>query len=355
MKVNKKVISNLAKCYSIAPLQMNHKEYFMVAAEKHDRCILFNLDGKEIDTIWEGPGGVMTMVQVPGSNGQFLATHEFYSPNDSGNARIVCVTPDEDGKWKVETLVELPHVHRFGILVRNGSRYLIACTLKSGHNYKEDWSVPGKVYAAVLPENLCGYLKEKKLKLTVLKDSMLKNHGYYQMRDGEVDTAVVSSEEGIFQFIPPEMPGQEWEIRTLLDTPASDAVMVDLDDDGEKELAVLSPFHGDIISIYKKREGQYKKVYQYEEQADFVHAVFAGFCCGKNRLIVGHRKNGRNLISFDWDKENGRYRAEIIDRDCGPANVYHYVKDGKDYLVSANREIDEIALYQLQTDDTNES
>ena len=31
----------------------------------------------------------------------------------------------------------------------------------------------------------------------------------------------------------------------------------------------------------------------------------------------------------------------------GSANVYHYVKDGKDMLVSTNREIDEVALYKI--------
>lgn len=74
MKVEKKVIGNLAKCYSIAPLHYQGMDYFLVAAEKVGRCILFDLDGNEVDTVWTEPGGAMSIVQVPGTDGQFLST-----------------------------------------------------------------------------------------------------------------------------------------------------------------------------------------------------------------------------------------------------------------------------------------
>ena len=93
MKVEKKVISNLNKCYAMAELNYKGEHCFLVAAEKQDPCYLFAEDGTKLETVWTKPGGVMTMVQVPGSDGQFLATHKFYSPNDSLDARIVIATP----------------------------------------------------------------------------------------------------------------------------------------------------------------------------------------------------------------------------------------------------------------------
>lgn len=346
MKAEKKVIAALNKCYSIAPLTYQGAPHFLVAAEKVDRCILFDEDGNEVDTVWTEPGGVMTMVQVPGSDGQFLATHKFYSPNDSKEAKIVIVTPVSKGNWQVRTLAELPHVHRFDILERNGVRYLIACALKSGHEYKDDWSSPGKVYAAVLPEDLSVFDEEHPLKLQVIRGNMLKNHGYYRVEDEGVETAVISAENGVFQFIPPASPEGEWEIRTLLDTPASDAVLVDLDGDGEKELAVLAPFHGGHINIYKKQEGRYESVYAYEKPAEFTHAIYGGMVCGRPGVIIGHRKGDRDLLLFTY--EEGAYRSQVLDHDCGPANVYKYTKGGKDILISANRETDEIAMYILE-------
>ncbi len=347
MKIEKKVISNLTKCYSIAPLHYQGKDHILVAAEKVDKCLLFDTEGNQEDVVWEEPGGVMTMVQVPGSDGQFLATHKFYSPNDSKEAKIVKVTPIEKGNWEVKTLVDLPFVHRFDILERNGVRYLIACALKSDHEYKDDWRFPGKVFAAVLPEDLSVFDEDHQLELKVIKEGMLKNHGYYRVEDEGVQTGVISCDGGVFQFVPPAQADGEWEIRTLITDAASDAVLVDFDGDGEKELAVIAPFHGDKVRFYKKKDGAFEMVYEFGESRDFLHSIFGGSLCGKPAFVTGHRKAERDLMAFTYNKEKETYEMEYIDRDCGSANVYHYVKDGKDMLVSTNREIDEVALYTI--------
>ena len=121
MKIEKKVISNLNKCYAMSELTRKGERCFLVAAEKKDPCYLFSEDGALLDTVWTEPGGVMTMVPVPGTEGQFLATHKFYSPNDSAGAKIVIATAKGVGDWEIRTLCEAPFVHRFGILSRNGT------------------------------------------------------------------------------------------------------------------------------------------------------------------------------------------------------------------------------------------
>ena len=143
MKVEKRVISNLNKCYAMSRLTFRGKPAFLVAAEKHDPCYLFSEDGQLLDTVWTEPGGVMTMTPVPGTEDMFLATHQFYSPNDSKEAKIVIAKKNEGEGWDIRTLCDAPFVHRFGILNRGGVNYLLVCCLKTGPEYKEDWRSPG--------------------------------------------------------------------------------------------------------------------------------------------------------------------------------------------------------------------
>ncbi len=345
--MEKKVLANLDRCYSIAPLTYQGEPHILVAAEKVNRCILFDAEGNEVATVWEEPGGVMTMVQVPGTDGQFLATHKFYSPNDSKEAKIVIATPDGNGAWDIRTLCDLPFVHRFDILQSGGHNYLIACTLKSGHEYKDDWSSPGKIYVAELPEDLSGFDDDHQLKLTVLKDGLLKNHGYCKLIEDGEQSSLVGCNEGVFRVYPPKEEGGDWTVKQLIDTPASDAVLMDFDEDGKRELLVLSPFHGDTITIYRQTDDGYEAVYEYPEKADFLHAIWAGSVNGKPVAFVGYRKGARRLMVFYWDKEKECFSFRTLDDDCGPANAFEYTYDGHDILIVTNRETNEIAMYTL--------
>ena len=352
MNVEKKVISNLNKCYSMTELNYHGEHCFLVAAEKHDPCYLFAEDGTQLETVWTEPGGVMTMAQVPGSDGQFLATHKFYSPNDSKEAKIVIATPVSKDNWEIRTLCDAPFVHRFGILNRNGVNYLLVCCLKSGHEYKNDWRFPGACYGAVLPEDLSSFNEDNQLELTLIKDGMLKNHGYSLIQKDGHDAAVVGCEQGTYVFCPPAEVGGQWEVEEVLNIPSSDSVLADFDGDGKLELGCISPFHGASLTIYHLDEhDNYVPQWKYERpeaETEMIHATWVCQMLGKTTWIVGWRKGTKNTIAITWDAEAGNYKTEFIDQNTGCANAMHFVnKAGQDVVVGTNREIDEVAMYTI--------
>lgn len=347
MNIKKKIIGNLDKCYSIAMLDYNNASHILVAAEKINKCLLFDIEGNFEDTVWEQPGGTMSMVQVPGTNGHFLATHRFYSPNDGKNSSIVYVKPTSNGNWDIRTMIELPFVHRFDIVTRNGWSYLIACTIKSDHRFKDDWSSPGKIYFTVLPEDLDLFLTEQQaLDMKILKDGLTKNHGYYRLNNGEHDYSIISCNDGIYKITPPPAPNYPWGIETLLAISASDAILFDIDNDGEQELFVLSPFHGDTLSIYKRHGGKFVEYYRHLAPLKFLHALYAGELCGKPSFVLGYRGDERKLLIFTANSKGG-FDIREVDSDCGPANIMKFHHKDKDYIISTNREINEIALYEF--------
>lgn len=355
MKVEKRVISNLNKCYAISRLTYQGKPAFLVAAEKHDPCLLFSEDGELLDTVWQEPGGVMTMTPAPGIADTFLATHKFYSPNDSKEAKIVIAEKNAGDGWNIRTLCDAPFVHRFGVLNRDGVNYLLVCCLKTDHAYKEDWRSFGACYAAVLPEDLSSYNEANQLQLTPIKLGMLKNHGYSLIRKDGHDAAIVTCEQGVFCFNPPAAPGEAWEIEQLLSVPTSDAVLMDFDGDGKLELGCISPFHGASLVIYHLDvHGNYVPQWKYdrpEKETEMIHATWACSLLGKAAWIVGWRKGTKNTIAITWDAEAGNYTAEFIDKNTGCANAMHFVNSkGEDVIIGTNREIDEVAMYIVKED-----
>ena len=136
-----------------------------------------------------------------------------------------------------------------------------------------------QTYACDLPDDLLSKPEGYRLPLVLLKDNMLKNHGYSRDIHNGVQTGIVTCDTGVFRFTPPAERGGEWTIETLITDAASDAVMVDFDGDGEKELLTLSPFHGDTLRIYKKSGSGYVPVFEYAKKIEFAHAICGCTIC----------------------------------------------------------------------------
>jgi hypothetical protein len=344
LKFEKQVIANIEKCYSVCPMEIDHTPGFLIATEKAGGCFFFNLSGEKVATIWDDPGGVMSLVPVPQTEDVFLSTQEFYSPNDSANARIVLASPYQD-RWQVKKVVDLPFVHRFDILSTPHQDYLIACTLKSDHHFKEDWTHPGKVLVCPLAPGFAGGDDEPQFE--VLIDNLTKNHGYYRSSENGFPFALVSSENGIFKVIPPINPGKDWLVEKILDQATSDATLLDLTGDGIPELVTLSPFHGDDLNIYHLVDGKYQLEYAWPEKLEFLHAIWSGSIAGQPVVVLGHRQGKRDLFLLRYDHDQKTYIRQTIDEDCGPANATYIDRDELKAIIATNRETNEVAMYRL--------
>ena len=53
MKVNKKVLGTLNKCYALAQVEFDGKNYLACAAEKEDPCYLYDYEGNFVEKLWD--------------------------------------------------------------------------------------------------------------------------------------------------------------------------------------------------------------------------------------------------------------------------------------------------------------
>ena len=342
MQIEKKIVTNLTKCYSLAEIDYRGEKAYLVASEKQFPCLVVSRDGRVLDQVWDGPGGVMTMEPLP--NGTFLATHRFYSPNDSKQASIVLAEPGETG-WTVRTLCELPFVHRFGVLRRDGELYIVAATLKSDHQFKDDWTCPGRIWVGKMPEQLDTVDGGHPLKLTPLVSGLLRNHGFFKYEENDYEGCLVGTENGIYKVTPPA-DGGDWKAECILDIAASDMLLADFDGDGEKEMLVMAPFHGEKLSVYKNKNGTWNNVFDVPHSLEFLHALSPCRLGDREAAVIGHRKGNRDLCLISCDEAG--YRLDVLDHDVGPANVLCRTDGGNLWILSANREIDEVAMYRVK-------
>lgn len=344
MQYSKKVIASMPKAYAIGMFDGEDAKSFVIGVEKDGPIRRFALDGTPMETVTEGPGGVMTTAQVPGRRDQLLATSEFFSPNfGADTAGIVSYTRAADGTWSSHRICDLPYVHRFGVLTgADGQLWLIACTIKgSCRKIKNDWLTPGAVYVAKLGD----HLETETVELTELSGCQLQNHGFWTNADHTL--ALVSTAAGVFRYVPPATADGDWSVSCLIVQPTSDICVADFDGDGHDEILTLSAFHGDTLSVWHETENEdtYAKVWEDPEKRDFLHAIWSGEIYGEPCAVIGNRKGGRDLFRVRY--ADGSYQLEMIDHDRGPANCWVLTDGDVTRVIAANRETDEVALYDV--------
>ena len=340
MKIEKQVLTTLPNCYSANSIVVDGETRILVASEGEGACLAWTGPGYDsAHTVWEGPGGTMSIVPIPGTNGEFLAVQKFFRMFQWEEAKVVHVRPLPSGGYAVTDILQLPYIHRFDLLTVGDRHYFIACTLATTKDSKEDWSNPGKIWVGE-------YTGVGALEIRVLKDGISKNHGYSRLTQDGVMRGLVTGEEGAFEVTPPQRAGDEWTVKQIMDWPISDISAIDIDGDGELEFATIEPFHGTYFRIYKKIDGAFKKIYEHPETTEFYHVVVGAQLAGVPVFIGGCRR-GQQQLFYVRASQTAPQALEtvLIEAGVGPSNVYVLHEKNRDIIVAANRETDQAALY----------
>ena len=341
MNIRKQVLASLNGCYAVNSFTLKGQPHIVLASEAEGgRCLAWKApDYSESHAIWDGPGGTMSIVPIPGSDGEFLAVQKFFRMYDWEGAKIVHVRPTGSATYDVRDVLPLPYVHRFDLLPVNGRNYFIACTLARQKQTAADWANPGCIWVGE-------YTADGLVGLRVLKDGLTKNHGYSRQEIGGVTRALVTCEEGAFEVTPPQTPDGDWAVRQFMDWPISDISAIDIDGDGELEFATIESFHGQYFRVYKMIDGKFERIYEHPEVTEFYHVVVGATLAGQP-VFVGGCRRGKQQLFYVHAAQTSPLKLEekLIEEGVGPSNACVVHEPGRDIIAVANRETNEAALY----------
>lgn len=335
MKFTKTFEDELDHCYAIMRMKNQNNDFIVIASEENSPCYAYDLnDNYSKKVVWPDIGGTMTMVQIPNSL-NFLATQKFYPGFNSPECRIVKETFNGTD-WDQVVVGNFPYVHRFDIFPKSfGDGYwFVGCSIANSKDNAEDWSDPGKIWVGEYDDET-----ESVNGLHALDIKITKNHGYKRMLGYSLITGV----QGIFKLQHPTK-FNDWQLTKLSDRETSDIFSADINQDGHLEYLTIEGFHGPYIRM---SDENFDTIKLSNPETPFGHAIWGGkLLDGKDYFIFGWRSGSQNLelITDEY------LSSQIIDEKVGPSNVTVYQKDGREFLLSANRESNKIAVYEISLD-----
>lgn len=318
-------------CYAIMRMNALGRDFIVVASEENQPCYAYDLDNDFArTTVWPDVGGTMTMVHLPGTL-NFLATQRFYPGFNSATCRIVKEVWNGQG-WDQVIVGAFPYVHRFDVIKKKDGQgyWFIGCSIANSKKNTDDWSDPGKVWVGEYDDD-----QERVINQHALDIRITKNHGYKRM-DGY---SFITGVEGIFKLVWPT--GQhDWQLERLSTNETSDIYSTDINADGQTEYLTIEGFHGPYLRV---SDSHFNTICRSQADTPFGHAIWGGQIGDRNYFIFGWRAGKQDLELITSDQLD----SQIIDKQVGPSNVTVYEKNGQQYLLSANREANQVAIYAI--------
>lgn len=335
MIFKKQVLGNIEKCYATCIGEVDGQVSFIGASEGPSEARAY-VGSQELQ-LWNGPGGSMNILPVPGKANEFYGTQKFL-PVFAAEECTLNYIVYKDGTWTVKEVQKFPYLHRFDLYEVKGDVYFMGATLCSGKEFVQDWSKPGAVYAGKLNRDLSQAFEPRQI-----YTGITKNHGFCRVEGASVHY-LITGVEGVFDFeVPTDPMADDWKIQQLMSHEVSDIAVCDIDGDGIVEYATIEPFHGNRCVIYKDLDGELKAVKEYP--IEFGHVIWGGQLAGEASFLLGYRKEAMELSRISMKK--GEFNNELIEANVGPSQLSVYQDGEASYILSANRQIDELAVYRV--------
>jgi len=283
----------------------------------------------------------MGFAMVPGRPDAMFMITKFYPIFQSEEAGVHLYQASDglNTPWTGQRIIDLPFVHRISVVGNGTEHYLVAASVCEGKAFQDDWSRPGAVYVARIQNDLGGPWEP-----VPILEGIHQNHGM-QVREFEGKLCVyVTAAEGVFRLEAPA-PGQsQWQVTQLFDHKVSELYLADLDGDGQDEMAVIEPFHGNTLSVYKNENNIWQKIYS--SDLAFGHGLWAGSFGNDRVVFAGNRSGDANLACFRVVSLKPFNREEfVVNAGSGTTNLDVIQTDKGPALIASNPGHEEYAMY----------
>jgi len=338
MRIEKKKICDLPMVYVTAELALGGKRYLAAASEAPgEHAYIIDPETGEYSELWQGETGVMNIIQIPGQE-RLLAITKFYPVFQSREAAVCLLTPGPEGymaPWHMEEVLKLPFVHRIGIFESGAGLFLLGCQLCHDKAFQEDWTQPGALWTAPVPG------PGGEWKWSKLFEGLTKNHGLFIDRGNQV---YICAENGVLLFdMTHYRAGEQMMPKLVTTTPTSD-ICIFHGAEGTMA-AVIEPFHGDKLALYRMTENTYELLSDYD--IAFGHVVWVGSLFGRTALIAGSRGGEQKQLEIISPEDGTR---TVLDTGVGPTQVTVYGDGDTVRILSANHGSGDVTIYSLYRD-----